>query len=366
MTDKIVNLSAGSPVGDALPFVDKASTSDAATALAPSVIVVTLMVFVIPQQYSMYALGLLAFTLILGWLMLIVTPPYKPLAAYMNEYTGYLKSPKKRRNKPESVDETESTIERKWFETDGNTQEVIDVERVYQNRDAIMLTDDSVVAGIEIQPPSLVNAEAETLERVTNTFRSKLKQTIDFDFQIYLTTRGFDTQRHLKHYEFEDSRLDTNEEEFHIQGTQNSIWEHYIDDYEGFVSRNFENQEIRYYYVFIRVTPDEVEQEGTGETVESSLSKIPIFGRLFPNPESEAGRPLTDAEILNMQIKQLNSRIGTFSSVFTSMEGANAERISAAKHAALLYEFWEGESLINYEVEEFLNDALIIGGDNYE
>lgn len=321
------------------PLFGTYTVTDLLVTTLPAVAVVLGMQLFVPPETTVAGYRVREFTLpvggvgvLLGAVGIYLTPDHRAADEWLATMLGYQRRPAQ--------------------QSHATASEYTQVERVYPAADAIERADGALVSMVRVDPPSMALAtDAEWRDRAA-ALQDFLNTTVDFPIQLYATTRPFDVDTYLAHFEDRLSDPDVRENE-HLE----QLIEEYVDWYADDLERR--QTTIRDHYVVVPVHPREVRFED--ESIVQKLTRLPVLGVflqvwLAPGLEEERAAMLD----------QLDERTRLVARGLREIDGVNTGRVAAGHATELVAEFWRGETVQIDDPEQVLGRTPIVRGANSE
>jgi hypothetical protein len=315
------------------PLIGNYTVADLLVAALPAVLVVLGMQLFVPPETTVAGYRIRAFTLpigavgvALGAIGVYLTPDHRATDEWLATMLEYRRRPSQ--------------------QSHATASEHTQVERLYPAADAIERADGALVGIVRVEPPSMALAtDAEWREQAA-AFQDFLNTTVDYPIQLYATTRPFDVDAYLAHFEDRLSDPDVRE---------NDQLEQLIEKYVEWYADDLERRQttIRDHYVVVPVHPHEVRFEA--ESIVQKLTRLPVVGVFVgvwfaPGLEEERAAMLT----------QLDERTRLVARGLREIDGVSTGRVSASRAAELVAEFWRGEAISIDDAEQVLGTNPIV------
>lgn len=236
-----------------------------------------------------------------------------------------------------------------WWETSSTTQELTGIKRIYPTVDLsdddgvgmLELNDGSLISAVEVQGVNMMLASNEEWDRRVSELATVLN-SLDFTTQIYVTTDGYDIDEHADTYRGRADDRDV---------TQRPILRAVLAAYLEQVVPSIEEGGLnrRRYFILTKMTINDVY---TGEDGDSSLERVPVIGSFFGDSDG-----LELEERRDRMAEKLVERMRNLRSNMRSIQGCDAELVSAGAIARINHEYWSGRNL-NSEVEDSFERLL--------
>lgn len=315
------------------PLIGNYTITDLLVAALPAVLVVLGMQLFVPPETTVAGYRIRELTLpigavgvVLGAVGVYLTPDHRATDEWLATMLEY-------RHRPSQQSHATAS---------DHTQ----VERVYPAADAIERADGALVGIVRVEPPSMALAtDAEWREQAA-AFQDFLNTTVDYPIQLYATTRPFDVDAYLAHFEDRLADPDVRENEQLEQ-----LIEEYIDWYEDDQERR--QTTIRDHYVVVPIHPREVRFEE--ESIVQKLTRLPILG-VFIQVWFAPGLEEERTAMLN----QLDERTRLIARGLREIDGVSTGRVSASHAAELVAAFWRGEAVSIDDADQVLGTNPVV------
>ncbi|NHN48017.1 hypothetical protein G9464_10455 [Halostella sp. JP-L12] len=322
-------------LGTGTKLFGRYTLTDLAVGLFPGVAVILVTQVLLPQSLSIAGYSLQAFALpfalcgvAVGGLFVYLTPEYTTSIDWIETFLEFY-----RRDHEHSHDAA---------------AEFTNVERVYPDQNAIERTDGTLLAFIQVMPPTMALATRERWHSQAESFQDFLNTVVEFPIQIYSTTQEFPAEDYLSRYE---DRLDDPDV------ADNPQLAALIENYVSWYRTELEERQmtIRDHYIVVPVTRSEVQFER--ESLIQKLSALPLVGlfvRAWFAPQQAAQH--------EAMMTALEERCRRIEAGIREIEGCSADRAASAEAVRLLDEYWSGESAEYGDPEQVLRTRPLIGG----
>lgn len=300
------------------PLVGSYTVTDLLVAALPAVLVVLGMQLFVPPETTVAGYRIREFTLpigavgvVLGAVGVYLTPAHRATDEWLATMLDYRRRPAQ--------------------ESHATARDHTQVERVYPAADAIERADGALVGMVRVDPPSMALATDDEWREQAAAFQDFLNTTVDFPVQLYATTRPFDVDAYLAHFERRRADPDVRE---------NDQLDRLIEEYVDWFADDLERRQttIRDHYVVVPIHPREV--RFADESIVKKLTRLPVLGVflqvwLAPGLEEERTAMLT----------QLDERTRLVARGLREIDGVSTGQVSAGHAAELVAEFWRGEAV---------------------
>lgn len=322
-------------LGTGTKLFGRYTLTDLAVGLFPGVAVILVTQVLLPSSLTLagyspqaFALPLALCGIAVGGLFVYLTPAYTTSIDWLETVVGFYGSDQA-------------------FSHDA-AKELTNVERVYPDQDAIERTDGTLVAVVQVMPPTMALATRERWESQAESFQDFLNTVVEYPIQIYSTTQEFPAEDYLSRYE---DRLDDPDVENNPQLA--SLIENYVSWYRTELEER--QMTIRDHYIVVPVTRSEVQFEQDSLTRKlSALPLVGLFVRVWFGPQ-QAARQAAMTKTLEERCRRLQSGV-------REIEGCSAERVSTADAVRLLEEYWSGDSVEYGDMDQVLRTRPIVRG----
>lgn len=323
-------------LGTETKLLGRYTLSDAAVALLPGVAIVLFTQMVLPDSVSLWGyspqrltLPIAAAGIVFGALFVSLTPPYTSSLTWLFTMLDYRRQP--------SQEDHETAPE--------HTR----IERVHPNHDAIERQDGAVIGFLQVAPPPMALATQEEWDTKAEAFQNFLNTTVTFPIQLYSTTESFPVEAYLDRYR---DRLSDPDVEANPRLA--TLIEEYIDWYEQDLRAR--QMTIRDHYVVVTVRPAEI-QFGS-ESLFDRLCEVPLLGTIIT---AWRGPPVEEQRAA--MFETLDDRLDRVERGIREIDGCQSHRIDAATAAAVIGEYWTGESVDAGRMNQRLRTCPIVGGE---
>lgn len=329
-------------------LVGDKSLKDVSIAMSPAAIGLVVFDLVAPpsfQQYGIFVAGFLAF---LGVVVLLALPDYARISELLFDIRNYKRDASYMRHRHSN---SETAIDRPFYEADEKTQNLTHVKTIHGEKGALERRDGAMIGAVKIEPMNMVTANGRDWAQSVDAFSAFINNTLDFHVQIYAPTRNFDSDMFLEPYRqrLQDQQIQSNP-------ILSQYIEHYVDVGEQIESDRY----VREFYIVIPVPKGSVERGGADAGLD--WGAVPVVGD-FLGVLSDTKNRGTETEMEKRQFTELNERKTVIAQEMAStLEGCDAEEVSAGQMAILLKEFWEGRNLNHKEAESFYRSKPVIAG----
>ncbi|MDY6778971.1 MAG: hypothetical protein SV760_00155 [Halobacteria archaeon] len=324
---------------------------------APFITAVLFTAYVLPSglRFIGYILSVLA--LILGAIIIYATPDHLTSSEWLQSYVHYIRRPKDVihvRYDFDSVREQKDFPESDFLELDERTQDLIDIERILKNQDAIERTDGRIIGAVRVEPANMALTTNERWADNVGAFTDFLNNSVEWPLQIYSTTTEFPVERYVNHRK--DRLRDDDVKE-------NPIFEDLIEYWLDWYPQELEMRgtNLREYYIIVPVGPDEIDEGGDEKTVLEKLSDVPLVGGLFGFFASKSG--LSEEERRARMLRELDERLSMVRNEgIQKVDGCRAERVDSGELTRVLIEFWGGETVERSDTSEMIRTRQVVTG----
>lgn len=323
-----------------VPVIGTVEFFDGVLLVIPSVLMLTLSDAILPGSYSS-VFGLVVF-LAFGSL-LVVKPSYMSLYSWLQLKWDF-------RNREKNLTKKMSNSEGKPFESysavpDNDTRKLTMVSGVYPERRAVELDNGDVISILQFTGSNLDMAPPEIRNRTVEEYSSSISASIQNDIQFYLPMRPVSLDSTISVYRDRSEAGKSSVE-------NKRFMDKYLEDRVEWLQRTSESTYIREQYVVVRVSTSDVIGDDVGVNQEG-IEQIPggdIVKDVYEGFTGET-RLQSDQEIERKKLRELANRVQTVGSALAIGSGNDFEVASTQKEVALLKEFWEGEKILEDEMD---------------
>lgn len=291
---------------------------------------------------SVFTLGVVGIALtvflgVCGAVVVYVTPDYLDVKQYAKTLQYYLKRPSAiTAGSVEDVALDANTSLVRSYQADETTREFTHVERFYPHADVVERQDGHFVGAVKLEPTNMDFADADEWRRVTEACAQFVNQSLDYDVQLWVTTRSFPIDEYVTHLQQRQTDADVR-----ASAVLDAVIEETITERPTMLEEA--GTELVHYYAIVDVGPAEVLTPSRGDTSAlEKLGEIPLFGIPF---QAFAGyrEDLTDQRRRARMFDKLDQRIGTIESgLVREIEGYDSRRVTVGEWVAMNQHFWEG------------------------
>lgn len=291
---------------------------------------------------SLFTLGAIgiALTVLLGTCGAVVvyaTPDYLDVKQYAKTLTYYLKQPAgiNAGTVEEAAIETNTSLVQS-YRADPTTRAFTHIERFYPEANVVERTDGHLVGAIKLEPTNMNFAEDDDWRRVTEACTQFVNQSLDYDLQLWVTTRSFPIDDYVQ--QLRDRQTDAD-----VRGSPvlDAVIEETVQERPRMLEEA--GTELVHYYAIVDVGPTEVINPKRGDkSALEKLGEIPILGIPF---QAFAGyrADLTEQRRRARMFDKVDHRLGTIESeLIREIEGYDSRRVTVGEWVAMNQHFWEG------------------------
>ncbi|MFB6284017.1 MAG: VirB4 family type IV secretion system protein [Halobacteria archaeon] len=302
----------------------------------PFIVAVVVTAYFLPPNMTQYGYILSGFALFVGAVIIYLTPDHLTASEWVNSYSKFYRRPKKIRNIKYNfgnVREQEDFPESGFLELEERTQDMVDIKKIYKNRDAVMRTDDKLVGAVKVEPANMALTTPQRWQANVNAFADFVNNSVEWPFQIYSTTTDFPIDNFV-----EQRRRRLEDEDVQDNPVFRELIEYWLDWYPE--ELELRGTHLREYYILIPVGREDVtggerEERSVGE----KLGGIPVLGWFFGSSEG-----LTESQIKSRMFNELDERLGLVENQgIRNIDGCKAMRADSAELARILIDYWTSE-----------------------
>lgn len=332
---------------DDVPFVGTVEFKDGLVVSAIIMFFLFLGDLIVPPEYGIIRIVLLAISAIISLVLLIAKPNYLTLYESLQQQWSFF-----RREKSYNKDISKS-FKSVTTSEDNDTRELIGVDRVYPEYNVIEKHNGTMISMIELSGVDLnVTATRSDWRTYQQRFVNKLEGNIDDRIQIYMPMRQYDPSHQISAHEtrLEDDKI-----------SEDNLLRNYVQDRIAFHKYYAEDGYYRKYYLIVKTDRDEVVMSKDFE--KSGIEKVASrFGggiqKIFAGKKTK-DIGLSEREIEHKQLTEASEKAQKYAQLFDeggggSDGGQNAGVLSGERAAIILKEFWEGD-----RITEDKQDGLI-------
>jgi hypothetical protein len=215
---------------------------------------------------------------------------------------------------------------------DDAARSLTNVDSVLRRWDSVKRTDGGLVGAVRVLPSNMALADSDDWDTAANALAGFLR-SISYDVQIYSTARPIDASEIVGPYRDRMDDPDVRE---------NDQLRNLIRSYREKLPEEFERRRtsVREYYFLVAV--EELDVRLSEQGIIGKLRAAPYVGGLFEHI-GEDRSSLSEGEILVRQQRELNSRLRDVRRGVTELPGCRPAKVSAARLADLLEEYWTGQ-----------------------
>lgn len=335
---------------DDAPLIGTVEFVDGVIMFGPAILFLMMGDLVLPRILEPYIMFFSIFLAIIGGSMLIVKPSYLTVTEWMGHWRKFQSREKElqkelTKSNGQPFDSVEAT-------PDDDTRRLTQVESVYPARDVIELTDGTMIQILEFTGSNLDMASQEIVLNTVDAYARSVSSQLQHDIQFYLPMRPISLK----------STRDVYKEEKHNLNTAENIDEHfletYMDDRIQWLQGLGEGSFIHEQYVVVPVTRGEVYDKSLAGQ-QTGLQKLPAGDVLSDIKRGLTGQGQIQSkqELKRKQFRELENRVDTVGSTLAKGQGNSYSVISSAKMLALLKEFWEGEKILEDEMDAMVSET---------
>lgn len=217
---------------------------------------------------------------------------------------------------------------------------------------ALRRLDNTLVGAVRIEPANMALQNASTWARATRSFGNFCSTALDFDSQIYITSKPINPDNHLRQLE---QRLD--DDDVKNNGKLNALIQGFMSWYRNRL--NTDGANTREFYILVTVSDYEIQKPGaTDDSALSGLAELPIIGRVFAKFEKRQ-EGLTDTERERLKRDKLEHRLEKVRTGASGIYGCNGSVIPTEELALLVKEYWSTEEQHYAELDKAFADKPV-------
>lgn len=327
------------------------SKSEAITVIGTFFTMMVLSSFV-PEAYANITPLFLVFGLVLGVLIVFLTPSHLEPTEWVGAMGSYWMRPT---NVPHlsladgmARDQGDFIKESKVYELNERTQEVTWVECIHKDSNAVERIDGAMIGAIKVDPANMALAEDERWERMIDQWQSYLDHTVQYPLQIYATSVDFPIEDYVSHYQRR-----VNDPDLQKRPILQELLRDFLDWYPSYIQ--YRGTKQKQFYLIFTVKEDEViGSEFEEESITEQIVDIPVIGSKL-KPYIKGGDE-DDREVKAKQLAELESRIreGRSQGV-RPLPNCSSSRLSGFELALLIKEYWESRQF-DFETDSVINE----------
>lgn len=356
------NLGGTDTIFDNAPIVGAVQASDGFVAFGPALFLLFVFENILPSSLSIIGFIISGFAAFVGVLALLIKPSYLTLGQWISDIRRFRNAPdtyRKALPNGEGADDTDGSVDSIEINSNRDTREKIDLERIYPQYGAIERPDDTVVGIVRVRGLNLDSATQRTINQKIQQFDNLVNQNLKNDIQLYMPMRQFDPTKQIDMYEdrLEDSEIFQND----------PLLQEYISDRISFITAMSMGSYIRRFYVVCEVPRQEViTDEAQAGEMKRALEQVPprgLWSQLYIAIKGGRLTTLNDDELKTRQLEQLEERRNEISNLFSGHLGCKTETLDADSVGVLLKEFWEGVHVNEDEEDGFIRRSPFVKGE---
>ncbi|WP_435180959.1 hypothetical protein [Halorussus sp. AFM4] len=286
-------------------------------------------------ELGAFGVALTIFLTVAGGTLVYVTPSYLNVRQWIKTAAYYVKQPGEINNVSNATLEANDNIIRQ-YQLDKATRDTTHIKRFYPARDALERDDGQLVGAVKLEPPNMDFAEAEDWAQVTRTCADWVNKNLDFDVQVYVTTRSFPIGDYI------NSLIDRlRDPDVNDNPVLQALIQEQIETRPQQLADS--GTELVHFYIIIPVDRAEViNPEGGDKTALEKLAEIPFLGILFAAFASYR-EDLTEQKRRARMFDKLNHRTQSIeSNLVQEISGFDSRRVPVEEWIAMNEHFWEG------------------------
>lgn len=341
------------------PFIGTVEFTDGILISAPAFIFIFVGDLILPTFLEGYTLIISILIAVFGGSLLLVKPSYLSLSEWFNQIYKFQQREKK-------MNKNLTNAEGKPFDSyeavpDNDTRRLTKVSRVYPERGAIELEDNSIISIIEFTGSNLDMASSEVTNSTVNQYAESVSSQLEYDIQFYLPMRPVSTKSTRKVY---SDRM--NSENFQVSSKRGNFMSTYLDDRVDWLNGLGGSSFIREQYVIVRVDNRDIRNKSVG-TSGNGIRELPGGDIIADIKEGFTGEARMESkqEIRRKKLRELENRTENIGGILAVGPGNSYSTVSSKKAVSLIKEFWEGEKISQDEMVSMnSNRAVMTKKDN--
>ena len=325
----------------------------------PFIAMVLITAYLLPANVRVVGYVLAGVALVVGAVAVHLAPDHLTASEWVDGFVHRIRTPDEMRNVRydfDAVREQTDYPEAGVLELAQRTQDLIDVERIHTDIDAIERTDGAIVGAVRVEPTNMALTTPTHWRDNVDAFTDFLNNTVEWPIEIFSTTTPFPVEDYV-------SRREQRLEDDDVR--ENAVFRDLIEYWLDWYPRELElrGTNLREYYVVVPVRPEDVEGgEREERTAVDKLADLPGIGALFGRLAS--GDELSEAERRDRMQRTLDERLSMVENEgFQSIDGCRASRVEGPELARVLIRYWSGEDANYGDMEQVLRDGIVVDGD---
>lgn len=332
------------------PVVGTVEFFDGVIVLLPAFIFLMAGQWMLPAFLESYTMVIALFIAFLGSLTLLVKPKYMSLYSWLQGIWDF-------RQREKSLEKSMTGPDGKPFESyeavpDEDTRKLTLVSRVFPERKAIELENGDIISILEFTGSNLDMAAPQLKYSTVDSYARSLSSGLQNDIQFYLPMRpvSLDSSKGVYKDNLRQKTYSVDNE---------SYMEEYLQDRITWLDGLGESSFVREQYVIVKVTDEHVYSQDVASTGGGGgLEQIPggEFIQDIKDGFTGEGRIQSKQEIRRKKLRELQNRVENTGSTLAIGPGNDYNVVSAQKAISLIKEFWEGEKILDDEMNSMKSE----------
>lgn len=331
-----------------LPLIGTVEFFDGILVLAPSFIFLMVGDLILPGFLEEYTMMIAIFIAFLGSLFLIIKPDYMTLYEWLQSIKSY-------RDRQKQLEKKITDTDGKPFESydavpDDDTRKLTLVSRVFPERKAIELENGDIISILEFTGSNLDMASMEIKLNTVQSYSRSVSSQLQEDIQFYLPMRpvSLDSTKSVYQENLEGRTYSVDNEDY---------MEEYLRDRVSWLQGLGDSSFVREQYVVIKVTDQDVydQSQSVGQ---SGIEQVPggdVIKDIYAGITGE-GAIQSENEVRRKKLRELQNRAETIGNTLSVGPGNDYKIASSEKSIALIKEFWEGEKILDDEIQSMSSE----------
>jgi hypothetical protein len=341
------------------PFIGTVEFTDGIIISAPAFLFIFVGDLLLPSFLESYTLLISILIGILGSSLLLIKPQYMTLAQWFSQIYDFQKREKELRKN--LTGEDGRPFESYEAVPDNDTRRLTRVSRVYPERGAIELEDNSMISIVEFTGSNLDMASNDVTVSTVDEYARSVSSQIENDIQFYLPMRPISTNSTQDVY---NERMQ--EENFGSSDKRDNFMQSYLQDRVNWLEGVGGSSFIREQYVVVRVDNRDIRDRQVGMS-SSGLRELPGGDMMADIKQGFSGeaRLQSDQERRRKKLRELENRVENIGETLSVGPGNTYNKVSSKKAVSLIKEFWEGEKITQDEMQAMKSEhpVMIQNGD---
>ncbi|MFD1588052.1 hypothetical protein ACFR9U_13795 [Halorientalis brevis] len=328
----------------------------------PGAIAVLFSLVVIPQVLEMVGIVVpqavvMAPGIVIGAVLTVVaaitlktTPPHYKSTEWLQLHLGHLAQPSEYfhitthydHDHREQKDHADYDFVKSVWATNERTQDVLNIEQINPGGDEhddtgyLQRPDSTILGAVRVYPANLSLATYGEWQNAVENFASVVN-TLDFEIQIYRTTRELDIEQFLSSYQARRTHDD-------VRGDPEleTLLENFLAWYPAELQSR--GTQMIEYYVVVPVAEDEVTSSRRTRGVKDQIAEWPVISFFVDDDDDEE---IPEPVLRGRQRETLYNRLETVKYQLKEIGDVDAERVSAVEHTEVLKRAYRQESEVD-------------------